>query len=788
MCAPATAAPQVADATGAGEPEGARQEDTMQRHDSHQGRHAMGALAALGAFAMLALAATPAVAAVPTEATVEGVLTAAGGAPAADGDYDLSFAIYAAKSGGAALWSEGVVKVAVSGGRFSVAFGGDKALDADALLAANEAWLGVTVGADPELPRTRLRAAPYALAAKRAAGLSCTGCISAEQIANGAIASVKLGFNYAASSTKGGPALDLQCTGCVSVAELTFDADVDLAGNSLKAKNGTFAGDVVAKTVTATQFFGDGSKLTGIKTAAGSCKNGEVVKGISADGQLICVAALDPNALPKDGLNEISNDLLTNQFVDVIETPDKDAAIPDNTGQSGVANIDFPDIGVAQSFEVSVHIENTDLSNVAIAILPPDDKKVGWTLCDPCGDKDAKIYKKTFSPSAKPKVGDPGDWLDKNPKGLWTLKVSDTAFCLPQAPGNAAYCDPNKKTDGVIKTWSITIGTLSNQKVAAKGLLQATSGLMLQTADKPPVACSAATIGYLYYDAKQRLLHVCNGVEFDLVETLPGGVGSKGKPAKSCKEIKSLDLGAKSGVYWLDPDGAGPGGKSPVYCEMSVGGGGWVLVMQVQAGHNTTFGYGSGHWTSATTTTDTPPTELSSTNAKYEPFNSFKTTDGELMLRDKATGKFSVLKVPSMAGTTLLDRFQKLGGGAAYNQNQGAALTLVSGEGSPQELMGYPAPTTMCSQFPQKWRLNMLSSHSGVRIGNDVASNDLTKNDKSSWACYDNKTNLSYSGVGGTLESGRQWQDSYGSESLNRYRSNGGTGQGSQHGVEIFVR
>ena len=744
-------------------------------------------LALLGATSTLALAA-PAQAAAPATALVEGVLTSSGGAPAVDGTYDVTFRAYATPTDAQAGWSEGPVKVVVAGGRFQHELGSKVAIDFTAKPWASPT-LGVQIGADPELPRKALHSALYALHAGSAAALTCTGCISANQIADGGIAGVKVGFNYAGSATKGGAALDLSCSGCVGVAELAFDGDVDLAGNSLKAKNGTFSGDVVAKNVTATSFVGDGSKLTGIKTASGSCsKPGEVVKGINADGSLLCVAAMDPKALPADGLNEISNGLLTNQFVDTITTSDADVAIPDNTGAQAIANIDFPDIGTTQSFELSVHVENTDLSNVAIALLPPDDKKVGWTLCDPCGSKDEKVYKKTFSPSAKPQSGDIAAWVGANPKGLWTLKVLDSAYCLPQAPGNATYCNPTAKTDGNIVTWSIQIQTLSSKKVAATGVLQAQNGLQVQVSDKPPVTCSAATIGYLYYDAKTRLLHICNGVEFDLVETLPGGVGSKGKPAKSCKEILSLDKGAKSGLYWLDPDGEGAGGKFPVYCDMAISGGGWVLVMQIQSGQSTTFGYGSGHWTNATTTTDTPPTELSSTNAKYETFNSFKTTDGQMLLHDKATDKWTVLSVPGLVDASLLSRFQALGGGAAYNQNKGAALTVVAGAGSPQELMGYAAPSAMCSQFPQKWRMNMLSSHSGVRIGNDVATNSQTTNNGSSWICYDNNTNLSYSGVGGTLESGRQWQDSYGSEALNRYRDNGGTGQGSQHGVEIFVR
>ncbi|MEY3012679.1 MAG: hypothetical protein RIT45_1414 [Pseudomonadota bacterium] len=729
----------------------------------------------------------PATAAVPKTTAVQGVLTGTGGVPAADGTYDFTFAIYAAASGGTALWSEGPVAVQVAGGRFSAVLGSKTPLDAAMLAAAGERWLGVQVGSDPELPRSALTAAPFAMAAATATAVACTGCIGADQLANGAIAAAKLGFNYAGSNAKGGPALDLACTGCVSASEMTFDGDIDLGGNSLKAKNGTFSGDVVAKTVTATTFVGDGSKLTGIGAPAGTCPKGQAMTGIAPDGKLICADIA--STLPADGLDEISNGLLANQFVDTIETADKGVAIPDNTGAEAVANVDFPDIGTAQTFTLTVKVANTDLSTVSIKVLPPDDKKTGWTLCDPCGAKDAKTYEKTFSPSALPKIGNPGDWVGQNPKGLWTLKVLDTGYCIPQAPGNATLCDPAKKTDGSIVTWSIQIQTLSNKKVAAKGIFQATQGLQLQVADKAPVACSAATLGYMYYDAKQRLLMICNGVDFDLVETLPGGVGSKGQPAKSCKDILAQDPGAKSGVYWLDPDGAGPGGKSPVYCEHKAEGGGWVLVMQLQPGHTTTFGYGSGHWTSNTVTTDTPPTELSATSAKYDPFNTFKTTDGQLMLRDKTTGKTVVLEVPSMAGTTLLDRFQKLGGGAAYNQNQGVQLKVVAGAGSPQELMGYAAPTKMCSQFPAKWRMNFLSSHSGARIGNDVATNNLTTNDASSWPCYDGaKGNLAYSGVGGTLESGRQWQDSYGSESLNRYRSNGGTGQGSQKGVEIFVR
>ena len=100
------------------------------------------------------------------------------------------------------------------------------------------------------------------------------GAIGSDQVAAGAISASHVGFTWAGSKTKGGPAtvaLDLQCTGCVSLAELTIDGDLDLGGNALKAKS-VAASTVQATTVTAGGIIGDGSKLTGIVVPAGSCK------------------------------------------------------------------------------------------------------------------------------------------------------------------------------------------------------------------------------------------------------------------------------------------------------------------------------------------------------------------------------------------------------------------------------------------------------------------------------------------------------------------------------------
>ena len=101
-------------------------------------------------------------------------------------------------------------------------------------------------------------------------------------------------------------------------------------------------------------------------------------------------------------------------------------------------------------------------------------ERVADFVCDPCGKKDAKKYDKIFNPKNPPQAQKGtgkkiADWIGANPQGLWTLKVQDTSFCVPQAPGNSTYCDTVKKTDGWIAYFSIKLQTLSNQKIAENG-------------------------------------------------------------------------------------------------------------------------------------------------------------------------------------------------------------------------------------------------------------------------------------------------------------------------------
>ncbi len=65
----------------------------------------------------------------------------------------------------------------------------------------------------------------------------------------------------------------------------------------------------------------------------------------------------------------------------------------------------------------------------------------------------------------------------------------------------------------------------------------------------------------------------------------------------SCKAIKAADAKAKSGVWWLDPDGPfTPVTPFAAWCDMEGDGGGWTLLAKVAA-DKSELGYDAVHWT-----------------------------------------------------------------------------------------------------------------------------------------------------------------------------------------------
>lgn len=405
--------------------------------------------------------------AAPPGILIEGVLQASGGGPVADGTYNLEFAIYDKPKAGTKAWSE-KAKVKVSKGVFQHALGSVTQLLPATIAKVSEPWLSAKVESDPELKRKRIHSVAWAFHAAVAHGIGCTGCVGT-------------------SALKG-------------------DGDLDIGAFAFKAAKVT-AQTATFGQVAANGFVGDGSKLTGIKTATGSCKSGEVMLGINVDGSLKCGKALDVKNLPPDGLSAISGGALTNQFIDKVVSTTAPKNIKDNF-PSGVTDvIDVPDLGIAESIKVSVNIVgSTNISGLRVLLydpsfgpLPADISKNGlpdkasFTLHNKSGAGPSLI---ASYPPAKPAKGDLSKWTGKNPKGKWSLVLIDSAF-------------KDNQSDGKLVTWNIEIATVSNSKVKATGTLVVGNGLQLPVLTKAPYPCGPKWRGLTYVDDATDAVHIC---------------------------------------------------------------------------------------------------------------------------------------------------------------------------------------------------------------------------------------------------------------------------------------
>jgi subtilisin-like proprotein convertase family protein len=444
-----------------------------------------------GALVAAALMAVPfaAQAAVPSTMSVEGSLYSSGGGPAADGNYNIVFSLYKDAVGGNPVYAEGPVIVSVKGGLFSYILGSKTPLTASALANLPTAFLGIKIESDPELSRQQLSSSPYALRAAAAESVDCSGCITAGNLdpnVLGAYAKTsslsKVATSGAYADLTGSPTLAKVATSG-AFADLTGGPDLSayakLANLAKVASSGAYADltgapdltayakatDLGAYTKTAglakVALTGQYADLAGEPTVTlafgSSCGTGLAVKGIKSDGTLDCVAAgsgpVDPKNLPADGIDEISNKLIYNQFVDTVPGG-TGIGIPDNNPVGVSDTITFPDIGTAQKLTVSVDISNSDLSKLSVSVFDPNN--IEYVLYDK-GSTGGTLV--TSYPDPTPTVkGDLTTWIGKNPVGKWYLKVVDSGF-------------KNNAIDGAINKWSINLSTLSSKKIAIAGNL-----------------------------------------------------------------------------------------------------------------------------------------------------------------------------------------------------------------------------------------------------------------------------------------------------------------------------
>jgi subtilisin-like proprotein convertase family protein/uncharacterized protein YjlB len=384
-------------------------------------------LVALSALALIGFA-LPAMA-VPSSLSVQGHLSNAAGQPA-NGNYSLQATLYDSQNLGNALWSD-TFSITVSGGVFDIALGSDvvNPLLATTFIDNPQIWLGISVvdgpgvaeNGDPELPRRPLTTVGYAFASQ-----------------------------HAATAGSAATAQAVSCLGCVDVAALAFDPATEAELNEA---------------------------LAAIQMPSGSCGDGEAVVAIGADGSIICGPA-GVAVLPPDGLNEISNDLLSNQFIDNYPSAG-DVPIPDFHPPGILDTINVPDAGIAQTFSVSINVSNSDLTKLTVKLFAPDGTE--YLLFDK--NNPGKDLGATY-PDPNPTLsGDLSEWIGKNPQGNWILNVIDLGF-------------DNLDNDGKINSWSINIQTLSTKKVNVTGDLHM-NGKQIKALGDPSESADAVNKKYV---------------------------------------------------------------------------------------------------------------------------------------------------------------------------------------------------------------------------------------------------------------------------------------------------
>ena len=415
------------------------------------------------------LSASQAGAAVPSTSSVEGMLLSSGGGAAADGTYSANFAIYAAETGGTAIWSESGAALAVKGGQFAYQLGAKTPIAASAL-NLTKAWLGIQIGSDPELARKPLNAAPYAIRAAVAEALECTGCLKAGNLDAAVLQPYAKSADlvpYAKTADLSAYAKVTDLTAYAKKTDLSSYATTAALADYVKASSlakvagtGSYA-DLLNKptlaTVAASGSYADLTNKPVMAKLGDACGTNLVMKGIKADGSYECVTA----GIAPDMINEVSNDLIWNQFTDSAPGT-KDVQIKDGFAAGVTDTLTFPDLGVAQKIWVDFNAGNSDVSKLTIELFGPG-MSTPYILYK--GTKSGTSLVAKYNDTDAISVGDMNkDWIGKNIKGNWSITVKDTlAISVP--PGTPAFVYDGKFN------WSLSIQTLSSKKVQIKGNL-----------------------------------------------------------------------------------------------------------------------------------------------------------------------------------------------------------------------------------------------------------------------------------------------------------------------------
>lgn len=215
--------------------------------------------------------------AINNQISFQGKLTNTDGTNVSNGTYSIVFSLYTVSTGGSAIWTETQSSVTVTDGIFQVNLGSVTSLPGSVDFNSGSIYLGVKVGADPEMsPRILFTASPYAFNSDKLGGISASGFV---QLSPG---SQQTGFiNISGNATVGGTyngntftssTLTFGAAGAASIQSAATQA-LNVTGNAASTVS-TSTGNLTLQAGSGTISFGTTTTLTSTGTLSLSSGTG----------------------------------------------------------------------------------------------------------------------------------------------------------------------------------------------------------------------------------------------------------------------------------------------------------------------------------------------------------------------------------------------------------------------------------------------------------------------------------------------------------------------------------